>query len=445
MGDERERVDPMTGAVRMPSWMYAYLPAGPEALGVTEISERLRKGIPGLIGCEPRNEAGGLVTRWRLEAKVRRDDREVLYGLWLEHPEKLQDFHFDKRRFVEAEKDLIRQSRWAIGVETMFGEDPLADFHRQVQVVNAAVPDSPALLDPVSCVLRPGEWTRRVAGTTTPPDPTNLFCVHSVRDDADDNGPLWLHTHGLIRCGGMEWESLGIARDNVHGIGTLLNTVALIHLDKEAPPSGEPFAVGRNLPLVWLPQRQGLRKFPAGLPGGIKDRDPIHSLPSGILLRKTRNWFRRYRDLNAYGPLLDENPIFWLSDKETTRMSAMARERLGEFLRRFQEHGQQTDDWVFLVKLGYRVDGGQSDKDREHLWFQVHAIDGQRVEATLVNEPYDIAAMHDGDRGWHDLSLLTDWTVMSKFGRFGPDEIFLLDKLIQEKAGEAPPAGTSGA
>ena len=116
-------------------------------------------------------------------------------------------------------------------------------------------------------------------------------------------------------------------------------------------------------------------------------------------------------------------------------MARLARERLGAFEDYFRRYGGEPA-WGFLVKLGYRTDHAASDDDREHLWFEVHAIEPGRVEATLLNEPYDVARMKEGDRDSHDLELLTDWTVLCQYGRFAPDNISLLAKEIAK--GEPP-------
>ena len=72
-----------------------------------------------------------------------------------------------------------------------------------------------------------------------------------------------------------------------------------------------------------------------------------------------------------------------------------------------------------LVKMGYGVDGGGSD-DLEHLWFEVHEMEDGRLEATLTNEPFGIARMKQGQRGWHEVGLMTDWTILTPIGQITP-------------------------
>jgi hypothetical protein len=42
------------------------------------------------------------------------------------------------------------------------------------------------------------------------------------------------------------------------------------------------------------------------------------------------------------------------------------------------------------------------------------------VDATLVNAPFHIARLREGERGRHPLDLLSDWTIMTPFGAVTP-------------------------
>jgi uncharacterized protein YegJ (DUF2314 family) len=72
-----------------------------------------------------------------------------------------------------------------------------------------------------------------------------------------------------------------------------------------------------------------------------------------------------------------------------------------------------------MVKLGYVVDGG-GENNREHLWFEVHACRADGIEATLVNQPFEIARLRPGDRSVHPANLISDWMILSPFGSITP-------------------------
>jgi uncharacterized protein YegJ (DUF2314 family) len=179
-----------------------------------------------------------------------------------------------------------------------------------------------------------------------------------------------------------------------------------------------------------------LAHVPRGATGTRRDRDEFHSHPSGILFapgRKRLGLFgSRYRNPARYLPILADNPLLYVSTLETARMSRLAAERLDRFRALFAEHGD-TEDWLFLVKLGYAVDGAEGEDDREHLWFRVHGVDDDGFDATLINEPYGIARLHEGQRDHHDRTLLSDWSVHCPHGSFDPDSVSHLERVLLQQ------------
>jgi hypothetical protein len=88
-----------------------------------------------------------------------------------------------------------------------------------------------------------------------------------------------------------------------------------------------------------------------------------------------------------------------------------------DYMRRFA--GEFADlELPVMVKLGYPVDGGGGGQ--EHLWFTVHETFDDEVEATLENEPFNIADMNAGDRGRHSIGRLTDWVIFTPAGPITP-------------------------
>jgi hypothetical protein len=244
-----------------------------------------------------------------------------------------------------------------------------------------------------------------------------------------------LHTHGLGRCGVAELEMLDVPPEGSGLCAKLLNAVAAQFVEHGMPPPGEPFDAGMNLTLVWFPWEQALKHVRPGCLGAEADRDEGHRGASAVLLVPRRGWlWTSYEGPASYLPLLQGNPILYVSAMETERQSMLAKEHLPDFVELFGRHGA-SPDWHFIVKLGYRVDGAADGLAREHLWFEVHALEGASCSATLMNEPLQVRALKAGHRGSHDLGLLSDWQIFCPHGRFGPDTLSLLRAKL---AGAAP-------
>lgn len=329
----------------------------------------------------------------------------------------------------ERDSSEERPPLWSIVVSTHFGTSPLRDFHRLTRLLAALAPEAILVWDVDSLSARPGHWLSEVAAARTPPSPSTLFTIHDVAPDGD--GPHWLHTHGLGRCGALELDVLDVPPDGTGLMGQLINSVASLFMERGIPDPDDPFHAGQDLELVWLPWEDAMHQLPESLAGSGVDRDDAHTGARGVLFRPGE---QGYLSPASYLPLLRENPLLYVSDMETERMMLLASERLPRFLRLLSRFSG-TEGWMFLVKLGYPVDGAEGPNDREHLWFEVHGYEGGEMDATLLNAPYRIARMHEGQRARHSLDRLSDWSVLCEHGRFDANTVVELERVLAEGPG----------
>jgi uncharacterized protein YegJ (DUF2314 family) len=70
-----------------------------------------------------------------------------------------------------------------------------------------------------------------------------------------------------------------------------------------------------------------------------------------------------------------------------------------------------------LVKLGLQRAKVDS---KEHIWFEVHSIDGDVADCTCINEPWDVPELREGQRGRQSLAALTDWMIICPAGNMTP-------------------------
>ena len=150
-----------------------------------------------------------------------------------------------------------------------------------------------------------------------------------------------------------------------------------------------------------------------------------------ILFAKTRGFFggTKYVSLAHWSSALAGHPVFFFSDLETARAASLAAERLPRFVQIQRRYGGQPG-WRFLVKLGYTIDGAREALDREHLWFDVHNLEGERVEATCLNQPHRVSALREGLRGTHELSRLSGFTILCPQGSFDAERIDVLERAL---------------
>ena len=412
-----------------PSVVLAVLPAGPDALGVTEAQQALA-GQSWIQSVKPSAEACCPRARWALDVELATDEDETLAAhAWLEPaPRQVRDGALGD----EACDAITDGCCWTVGVSVLLdGPRPLWDFHRQLRLLGALVPHPVLVLDASASTTRPASWLANVLASSVPPAPTALYSVHAVHDDP--KGPVWVHTHGLTRCGAIELELLDVPANEVETFQPLIDAVAAMFIEHGPPPPGEPFVAGRDLELVWRPWPEAARKVCG--PGRAKHRDDAHCIPSGVLLAPKKGFVgRKLVSPTIYASVLRDNPMLYLSTMETERMGLLAMERLPQLRALFERHCERRDVRV-LVKLGFPMDEGD-ETQREHLWFEVHGFDDERVDATLLNAPYHIAALNAGDRGHYPLSRLSDFAVVTSEGQHGPDRLPDLERTLDGGSAE---------
>ncbi|MDU1892960.1 MAG: DUF4026 domain-containing protein [Dysgonomonas sp.] len=358
----------------------------------------------------------------------------------------LQDYGF-ANHIDEQSLQTAMEQEFFMEVSTYFELDPLTSFHLQLKVMDAIVPKSSLVIDFMSYRLLSAKWLSMTAKSSTPPSPDYLYSLHCVYDEDGANGErrYWFHTHGLHRCGSVELEMLNFSQ-GAEQMSTMINMTVKKFLS-DAAKEREKFTIGYDgmgINLCWLRWEEALKDLPKEILGGFPDRDEannVHAEPSGILFAVEDG---NMISPEIYAPTLAENPIYYITTEETNRMSALAKERFPAFERVFQkEHKvekksflknlfgskeeEEKPSWSFLVKLGLTVDNAETESDKEHLWYEVISIKDQQIEGKLLNQPYWIAGLNEGDIKSYPVDMLTDWVIYSPDNTYTSDSIYQLE------------------
>ena len=423
----------MYRVVRCPlSKLIALLPAAEPPPTFDELERNLSRA------CLPvtlRQNASGSRIRALLQepSGVRRFDVEVNATEFLPK-------YVELARFRGGDFDAALASQFFLSVSCTLGHDVLDSLHAQLRLLAALAPDAVAMLDLNAFHAKTGDWMRDAASACVPPAPTSFFSVHSVFDRGRKGRETWLHTHGLHRMGSIELEIIGVRGREAPALAELINNVARFFIDCGVPLPNSRFHAGNGLPLVWLPWEAALQQVD-GSPGGAADRDADHGGERGILFAPAKDSSERLETPRCYVPMIEADPIFYMSSAETERMQRLARERLPSFLA-LQSRYAKNRKWDFHVKLGLATDGdgdGHTCGGAEHLWFDVHGATAKSVDGTLLNQPFRIASLRQGHRGTFDPRLLTDWAIESPRGRYTPESVLQLERgLTNDRVAARP-------
>ncbi|MCH8152000.1 MAG: DUF4026 domain-containing protein [Planctomycetes bacterium] len=335
--------------------------------------------------------------------------------------------------------------KWVLGAETVLdGEDPLSSYTRLVRAVAGSFQDIPAILD-VNCTrwhLR-HDINRLFLADGIEPSAEVLWIIHVVQKPAE-TGTAWLHTHGLWRCGRPELELLQIPGEYIGPACELLNTIAELSLDEPLPEPGEPLEVGRELAVTLEPWREAAKFLDHDTPGSIAARqpdadDPHQGIRAVICESKPRGT-RRATWLWPKDIVLKvqrQDAALYRSQRATARQAALAQATWSQLIAAFSSvPGRTPPGWSFLIKAGF-ADEDLEPTNREHLWFELLRLDGNRAEGRLINQPATVPRLNEGDVIWIDAAIVTDWRVCTPIGDFGPDEAAAISQTIEELKSKA--------
>ena len=241
-----------------------------------------------------------------------------------------------------------------------------------------------------------------------------------------------MHSHGLAELGAVDFDVLRPAEALMSNQFDLLRSIAF-HIVEGSTGVIEP-AVGAE-PVALVDAATFMR---SASPADRQLRDPNNHSDRRVVCcdASAPGLFRRLLGAGEVAPsrllsrgMIEGKHLIRFSDFSTDLTTARARESL-TLLNPFREEFEELQ-CTALVKMGYRTDSGRDG--REHLWFEVHGVSADSIDATLVNQPFDIASMKVGDRDNRPAELLTDWAVMTPLGALTPRSLEVARKLREKR------------
>ena len=350
-------------------------------------------------------------------------------------------YQWQLQYFTEEEKEQILKVKKALNVYMKFEGNPKKCYHLQLKLIYAMIPEMVALCDESAERMLNKKWVELAVKSNVLPAPISLYTVQAVYDENE----VWLHTHGLCRCNLHEIEILDSNKDDSRTHYDLISNYACRLLDENNPveeddgnEQGEEtihmgvFYDGNPIVATSKKWINSLKYYPKDILGGIEDRKDSHNSKTNILfLYGSEEDFnkKRLRKPSEFTKKLENNPIFYLSNEETARMSSLARERFS-YVERMLKEKQDGKDIGIIIKLGLETvdeEGNLDCENREHIWFEALSMEGDSFKARLTQEPYNIPNLHEGDEGIYSIDYVSDWRIHTENGVITPETVYLLD------------------
>lgn len=351
-----------------------------------------------------------------------------LYPEKFEIPEMFRVAHF----FSDVDVEEIEKRNMGLTIEMEFSDKILESYHLQLKIIDTIFPDTIGVLDFSAEKIISGAWVGLAAKCNTPPAPRYLFTTQAVYASDED---VWLHTHGLNRCGLMELEILGSTKETAQRHCQVIESVAARLLDDPEifQEQGAIYVakLSNNQPLVatWIPWQEAMDTIEEETVGGPQDRteESGHGGYTGCLFvfdSPESMDEGRISHISIYDELLEDNPMYMMTNSETDRMRSLAMERVG-YMREGFEKGAQA----VLIKVGLTIDEEYRTETnmKEHIWFELKSVEETSFTAELTQEPYMVSGIHAGDVGTYSYDEITDWIVFTESDRITPDEVYLMD------------------
>lgn len=335
--------------------------------------------------------------------------------------------------FTEDEYALLDQADTGLNVCIEFDDDYAKCFHDQLRIIDAMFPDILAVLDCPSEKILSGKWVSLAASSKIHPSPRYLFTVQAISGENDE---VWLHSHGMKRCGMYELEMLCSTKEmcNIHY--RVIETFAFQMLEAEEDDKIKPgdavfVAQAENGPYIVctaVDWKEALKFYPEAKVGTEEDRqDDVHSEDTCVLMMyrgPADEEKRRYTRIQEVDNLLNGNPMFMMSNSETERMRSLALERIP-----YLKEGLENKENQAIVKIGLITDKGywgSEEPQREHIWFEIKEMKEDSLVGELTQEPFYVSGIKAGDTGEYPFSDITDWLIYTKEGTISPDDAYRL-------------------
>ena len=257
-------------------------------------------------------------------------------------------------------------------------------------------------------------------------DVSALYAMHVVvPDEPEDAEPTWLHTHGLAEIGFFDFDILNPSEGLwTYGIDAI-RAMAFAIVEQEVGPSTPAFMLaspGGEVRLVEI--GEFLRKTDARTRALRLGADDDHNNNRAVVCEPVNGlfarWFGRVKPAKFLTGNLPDGRVLPFSNEASAQMARRAQNTLSQF----RKLSADLAEFAFpnIAKIAYTVDGGNAanPSDLEHLWFEVHSIEKDRIDATLASEPIGVSRMKAGQRAWHRLDQLSDWSILTPIGRINP-------------------------
>ncbi len=242
-----------------------------------------------------------------------------------------------------------------------------------------------------------------------------LYIVHAVRSESSLAHGTWVHSHGLSALGAPEFDVL----DADPGLDPQIYDAIVASL-LDGASAGDEVAVTMSAGPACLVDVEEFMAKAKPEWTGLRDHDEDHSGKRVVVCDqpKKRLGFGGGKP-QPYAPCRDAGSVqgVALPIEYGAMLADRARASLPFLCRALVEFaGWELEP---VVKLKLDADSGE----HEFPWFALHGVSEDGIDATLLNEPFNISGLRAGDRRTWPVLRLSTWMIATPFGMLSPDAL----------------------
>ena len=331
-------------------------------------------------------------------------------------------FYWGNFQISEEEERRLKESKICIKFAMKFSNDAKKSFKAQLRLMLAMLPNSVCVVDESSERSLPVKWAKMIADSQYEINARDLFMVQAVSDEKDK---VWLHTHGLARCGITELEILESNKEHFQTHYNIINSYASMLLENEKYKTemkegyfigylcnGHPIVVTHR---IWT---EGLKEYEESILGGFSDRIQEHNTKtSPIFIYKTEQdqIESKISKVTEYDNLIELNPIFFFSKEETENMKNIAQERFKMLDTKILKDANKIE-----AKIGILV----GEEENEYMWAEILNIEENNIKARIQEDAYQIKDLKEGSIIETSIDSIADWQIEYEGKIIKPDNVY---------------------
>lgn len=306
---------------------------------------------------------------------------------------------------------------------------PVVCFQVQLKMMCCLIEDMGFCVDFNAERILSGVWCTLQAKTSTPPSLKYLYAVQCVGSDTDDN-KVWIHTHGLNRCGFIEYEIMDSNVELCNSHAMLLSNFCDWVISNPKPiEEYQPVIIGRDINekdivLTWINWSTANKQYDKMLIGGANYRDLEHSQCIGTVyalkdINSTELLPITQFDIDNY-----KTSMTVLPEQENVRISTLAKERF-TFLRNWSALSSAKA----RVKIALTIPTELQEKAGcvfEHVWATLHKLDKTDIYCEILDTPRYLKDVKQGDKIKVSIDNLSDWYLEVDNMQISPDSVYQL-------------------